>query len=311
MKLRLGTFNIENLFNRYRLLDKERGSRTGKAVDPEVFVQNGGHINMLGWSIDDFGPISKSARKATAKVITENAPDVLALQEVENLFALLAFNQKWLKKAYPYAMVIDGNDPRGIDVGVLSKFPLGAMHTHRFEPERSPPSGRTFSRDCFEVEILVAKNKSLRLLINHFKSKLGGGESRRREQTERVAEILKERYGPTLKGDFAVLGDLNNGPAAPELAKLVQNKHVENVVVTRLPEEEHWTHYYKKDKLPEQLDYILLSKSLADRNPDAIPSIERRGLGTDIKHYKGERFVQVTGAQGASDHCAVFIDLNI
>ncbi len=311
MKLRLGTFNIENLFNRYRLLANERGSRTKKPIDPEKFVAEGGHINMLGWSIDDFGPIGKSARKATAKVITENAPDVLALQEVENLFALLAFNQKWLKGAYPYAMVFDGNDPRGIDVGVLSKYPLGAIHTHRFEPEGSPPSGRTFSRDCLEVEILLTQKRSLRLFINHFKSKIGGGEDRRREQAERVVEILRERYGTMLDGDFAVLGDLNNGPEAPELAALAKHKFLENLVATRLPADEQWTHYYKKDKVAEQLDYILLSKKLADRNANTIPTIERRGLGTDIDYYEGKRFSQVTGAQGASDHCAVFIDLDV
>lgn len=310
-KFRLGTFNIENLFNRYRLLSNERGSRTKKPVDPDKFVAEGGHINMLGWSIDDFGPISKSARRATAKVITENSPDILALQEVENLFALLAFNQKWLKDAYPYAMVLDGNDPRGIDVGVLSKFPIGAIHTHRFEPEGSPPSGRTFSRDCLEVEVLLAPSSPFRLFINHFKSKIGGGAERRKEQAVRVVELLRERYGSNLDGNFAVLGDLNNSPSAPELKGLVRNKGLIDVIATRVPAEDQWTHYYKKDRTAEQLDYILLSKRVAERNPNAVPIIERRGLGTDIDYYDGKRFVQVTGVQGASDHCGVFIDLRV
>lgn len=311
MNFRLGTFNIENLFNRYRLLENERGSRTRKPVDPEKFIAEGGHINMLGWSIDDFGPISKAARKATAKVITENAPDILALQEVENLFALLAFNQKWLKNAYPYAMVLDGNDPRGIDVGVLSKYPLGAIHTHRFEPEGSPPSGRTFSRDCLEVEILLTPDTPFRIFINHFKSKIGGGEERRKEQALRVVDIVKERYGAKMDGDFAVLGDLNNSPDAPELSSLVRHKSLVDVIRTRISPEEQWTHYYKKDKAAEQLDYILLSKRVAQGNSKSIPIIERRGLGTDIDYYEGDRFSQVTGAQGASDHCAVFIDLSL
>ncbi len=308
-KFRLGTFNIENLFNRYRLLENERGSRTKKPVDPEKFVEQGGHINMLGWSIDEFGPISKAARRATAKVITENAPDVLALQEVENLFALLAFNQTWLKNAYPYAMVIDGNDPRGIDVGVLSKFPLGAIHTHRFEPEGSPPTARTFSRDCLELEVMVTRAKPFRLYVNHFKSQIGGGEDRRKQQADRVVAIIKERYGTKMEGNYAVLGDLNNSPDAPELKTLVRNKAMEDVIRTRVAPEEQWTHYYKKEKAAEQLDYILLSKSMAQSNPEAVPIIERRGLGTDIDFYDGPRFSQVTGAQGASDHCAVFIDL--
>ncbi|MFQ2781225.1 endonuclease/exonuclease/phosphatase family protein [Aeromonas caviae] len=311
MNFKLGTFNIENLFNRYRLLQNERGSRIKKPVDPEKFVTEGGHINMLGWTIDDYGPISKAARKATARVITENAPDILALQEVENLFALLAFNQKWLENAYPYAMVLDGNDPRGIDVGVLSKYPLGAIYTHRFDPEGSSSTERTFSRDCLEVEILLTPNTPFRLFINHFKSKIGGGEERRQEQALRVVDILRERYGEQLDGNYAVLGDLNNSPDAPELRSLVQNELLVDVVRTRLPADEQWTHYYKKDKSAEQLDYILLSKRVAQSNAYSTPIIERRGLGIDIDKYEGERFSQVTGAQGASDHCAVFIELKL
>lgn len=310
-KLTIGTFNIENLFNRYKLLDKERGNRCGKRVDPDTFVEEGGHINMLGWSIDEFGPISKSARKATAKVITENDADIVALQEVENLFALLSFNQKWLKNRYPYAMVIDGNDPRQIDVGILSKYPLGNLRTHRFDPEPSPQTKRTFSRDCLEVEIGVAPHKTVTVLVNHFKSKIGGGESKREKQATRVGEILKDRFGSGLGGLFVVAGDLNDHYDAPELQPLLGLKGIENVVQTRLPANDQWTHYYKKTKAAEQLDYLLISKDLSARNPAVQPYIERRGLGTDIHYYEGVRFSQVTGKEGASDHCAVFITLDI
>jgi endonuclease/exonuclease/phosphatase family metal-dependent hydrolase len=310
-RIKVGTFNIENLFNRYRLLDNERGSRIKKPVDPDRFVAEGGHINMLGWSIDAFNPLSKSDRKATANVIVENDPDVLAVQEVENLFALLAFNQKWLKNAYPYAMVIDGNDPRQIDVGILSKYPFLNIRTHRFEPEGSLPTQRTFSRDCLEMEIGITRGKTLTMLVNHFKSKIGGGEDKRERQSKRVGEILKERFGNSLNGDFVVAGDLNNHHDAPELQPLLGLKGIENVIKKRLPAHDQWTHYYKKEKTAEQLDYLLISQSLANKSPSAKPYIERRGLGTDIDYYKGKRFIQVTGKEGASDHCAVFITLDL
>ena len=109
-KLTLGTFNVENLFLRYRLLDKEKGARFGKVVKKREFLEGGGSILMLGTRLEDYGPISKSLRKLTAKVITENAPDVLALQEVENLEALKAFNRHFLDNSYPYMLVIDGNE---------------------------------------------------------------------------------------------------------------------------------------------------------------------------------------------------------
>jgi endonuclease/exonuclease/phosphatase family metal-dependent hydrolase len=309
-KVKIGTFNTENLFMRYRLLENVRGDRSGTPIDYDAFNQ-GGHINMLGWSIDAYGPIGTSARALTAKVILENAPDVLAVQEVENLEALIQFNRKYLDNTYPYLMVIDGNDPRQIDVGVLSRFDFEAIRTHRFEPPGSPFWDRTFSRDCLEVELRIAEGRHLTLLVNHFKSQIGGGEERRKEQADRVTEILKGRFGDTLVGNFVVLGDLNNGPDAPEFDSLM-GLGLENVVETRLPTEEHWTHYYKAGKLAEQLDYLLLSPELGANNPDAVPHIERRGLGSDIDYYQGERFdANVTGADGASDHCPVFLELEV
>jgi endonuclease/exonuclease/phosphatase family metal-dependent hydrolase len=311
-KVKIGTFNVENLFNRYKLLGYERGSPAKKKpVDAEKFVEEGGHINMLGWSIDDFGPISKSARRATAAVILENKPDIVAIQEVENLFALLAFNQKWLKNAYPYAMVIDGNDLRQIDVGILSKYPIINLRTHRFEPAGSTPWQRTFSRDCFEADLGISKGKMLTVLVNHFKSKIGGGEEKRRKQAERVSEILKERFGNSLSGNFVVAGDLNNHYDASELQPLLSLNGLENVVKQRLPKKEHWTHYYNKGKAAEQLDYLLLSPELSEKNTNSKVHIERRGLPTDIKYYEGDRFEVVTGKEGASDHCGVFISLEI
>jgi endonuclease/exonuclease/phosphatase family metal-dependent hydrolase len=266
---------------------------------------------MLGWSIEAYGPISKSARRLTARVISENNPDVLAVQEVENLEALIQFNRNYLDNTYPYLMVIDGNDPRQIDVGVLSRFDFEAIRTHRFEPPGSPPWDRTFSRDCLEVEVSVTEEKRLTLLVNHFKSQIGGGEERRKEQADRVTEIVKGRFGDILEGNFVVAGDLNDGPHAPEFESLM-GLGLENVVEARLPEEERWTHYYKAGRLAEQLDYLLLSPELSASNPDAVPHIERRGLGSDIDHYQGERFdANVTGANGASDHCPIFIELEV
>ena len=62
-KVSVGTFNVENLFMRYKLLDNERGSRIPKPVDPDKFIEEGGHINMLGFTLEDFGLISRTARK--------------------------------------------------------------------------------------------------------------------------------------------------------------------------------------------------------------------------------------------------------
>lgn len=309
--LKIGTFNVENLFLRYELLDHEKGKRT---QDPLTFAdfKKRGNINMLGFRLDEMGPISHSARTLTAQVITENDADVLALQEVENLEALKQFNRIYLKNLYPYMMVVDGNDPRQIDVGILSKRDIVGVRTHQFEPKGSPITKRIFSRDCLEVDISVpGSNEPVTILVNHFKSKIGGGEEKRERQATRVAEILRERFGSQLKGRFVVAGDLNAGPDEDALKPLLSLPGVKNTNERISDPDERWTHYYNKTKEAEQLDYLILSRDLANATA-AKPHIERRGLGKDIKHYAGPRFNKnLTGAQGASDHCAVFLNIPV
>jgi endonuclease/exonuclease/phosphatase family metal-dependent hydrolase len=362
---RIGTFNTENLFLRYNLLDAQRGNRTGKPISWEALIKAletrakylptplpaniktlpkdeqkrlrdeykrqvkafkpdrikpltdaWFSINELGFNLAEYGPISKRSRKLTAKAILENDPDVIGLQEVESLSALEDFNRTYLNGLYPYAMVIDGNDPRQIDVGLISKHPLGNIRTHKYEPEGSEPTKRTFSRDCLEVDVLFPGVEPVTFLINHFKSQIPSasgddGSDRREAQASRVAEIIKERFGKKLEGRFVVLGDLNAGPDESELQPLLKLKGVKNLN-DRLPEEERWTHYFVKGKKAEQLDYVILSPNLAKANPTVKPIIERRGLGKDITIYSGPRFDPTsTGADGSSDHCPVFVDLEL
>lgn len=309
-KVKIGTFNVENLFLRYKLLKNERGSMRPKPINWEKFKEEGGSIHYFGTTLPEYGPVSKSSRKLTAKVITENAPDILAMQEVENLDALLQFNRTYLDNDYKYAMVIDGNDPRQIDVGVLSKYPIKSFSTHRFD--KKSDGKPIFSRDCLIAEIEISKTKTLTLLINHFKSKIGGGGEKRKLQAQRVVDIIEDRFGKNMSdNNFVVLGDLNDGNNSIDLEVLIKNEKLENVLL-RIDAAEQWTHYYKKEKKAEQLDYILISPSLKDKNKTNKPTIERRGLGNDIDIYSGTRFnEEISGKDGASDHCAIFITLEL
>jgi endonuclease/exonuclease/phosphatase family metal-dependent hydrolase len=306
MVIKIGTFNAENLFLRYKFLDKMIGIG-GKKVDPKDFIDEGGNINMLKAGFEDIDDIQ---RNNTAQVILKNNPDVICLQEVENLETLKKFNSKYLKRKYPYSMLIDGNDIRKIDVGILSKLEIGAVRTHQFDKDAK---GEIFSRDCLEADIIIDKkgNKSLTVFVNHFKSMLGEDQKtseKRERQTARVAGIIQERFGNDKNASFAVLGDFNDTPDATCLKPLLDEKNLENVV-SRLPKNEQWTHYWNGET--NQLDYILLSSALSKKSA-GLPVIERRGLADYVKAYKGPRFPGVKGeGTEASDHCAVFMELNI
>jgi hypothetical protein len=167
--------------------------------------------------------------------------------------------------------------------------------------------------------------KAITIFANHLKSRLGQGDDaensdawkKREQQAIRIKEILQERYlkNDKLKGDFVVAGDFNDGYDSDALKPLL-DLDLWNIVKDA-GNGNDWTYYYDKDKTLTQFDYLLLSPDLKEKNPDAVPIIERRGLAIykNSPHEElreGERFEGVGGRDTeASDHCGVFVDLEV
>jgi predicted extracellular nuclease len=241
---------------------------------------------------------------------------------------LKRFRTRYLSgpRSYPYAVLIDGNDQRLIDVAVLSKHPLVSVRSHQ-----ELRSGRSyvFSRDCLEVEVAV-DGARLTLFVNHFKSMLDKSDpahgrrntrARRELQAKTVTDIVRARFRDT-PGDelWIVLGDLNDylatdGAGKSGIKDLVEWDQVENVV-DRLPEDERWTHYFRERAAPhpdsyQQLDYLLPSRALAESSPGA-PAIVRKGLAGRADRYQGPRFPGVGRDKPvASDHCPVVMEVEL
>jgi endonuclease/exonuclease/phosphatase family metal-dependent hydrolase len=295
----LATFNCENLFLRYKF---------GSKADPESAVKNGFILDKKR-----FESIIDQERLITAQAILAADADVICLQEVENMDALKSFASNFLKgERYTYRMLIDGNDPRLIDVAVLSRFPIKQCVTHQ---TRRKGGSLVFSRDCLEV-VLDIKGKPFSVFVNHFKSMLTGKaetEARRLTQAQEVLKILKERFGDDPgKSDWAVLGDLNDFQPSKAINELQNSPWMKDVSQRIADPEERWTHFWADKKDYKQIDYIFLSKAMADRNPKAIPFMIRNGLCQKATRYTGPRFEGIGKERPhASDHCPVVIKLKI
>lgn len=302
-KIRIGTFNCENLFARYKF-------KTSRSVE---------NISKEGWDVNDtkFGNFNKTVRSLTGQTIKKINADVIALQEVENLEVLRRFRTKFLggSRNYPHAIVIDSYDPRKIDVAVLSRYPITHIRTHHDYKNKN--NSRVFSRDCLEVDIDF-KGDPITLYINHFKSMMGGRKktrARRMDQAKAVKAIIKKRFGTKAgKSPFIMLGDLNDymkkdSEGLTSLSSIVNWNQVENVV-GRLKKDMQWTHFYPRKKSYNQLDYILVSSSLAKKVTKV--AIERRGIPKRAVLFTGKRFKNVGHDNPkASDHCPVVIELKI
>ena len=309
--IRLASFNCENLFARFKF---------EKGVDPAKATSDGFTVNETTF---DF--LNDTEKALTAKAILAVNADVIALMEVDNHEVLKRFrNQRLKTMGYTHSMLVDANDPRHIDVALLSRFPIVAVRSHQELKSGSQP---LFSRDCLEVDVLVNGSR-LVVFVNHFKSMLDkkhpaqGRKNTRAKRVTQAAEVKKlvqARFGANPGGAaWAVVGDLNDylGPGqgtTSGITELVTWAEVENVV-DRLPVEDRWTHFFEKAPAPEpkvrQLDYILLSKSLAS-GTTALPVIERRGLSTKATQATGQRFPGVTAKSFASDHCPVAINITV
>jgi endonuclease/exonuclease/phosphatase family metal-dependent hydrolase len=232
---------------------------------------------------------SEVTRGNTARVIKDVRADVACIVEAESRPTLQSFDAELLKHQFNYSMLIDANDPRGIDVGLYSKYPFGDIKTHMFDKDGNKT---IFSRDCLEVEILLPNGKSLYMLCNHFKSKgydpEGKASEIRERQAKRVALIL-ERYD--LEKDWVVVaGDLNDNPTSSPLQPLLSVVNMYDVLGLQYPEKplKRWTY---RSKQFEQIDFVLVSKPLRDMFKKA--GVERRGI------YDLNRLT--TSAQGLVD----------
>ena len=313
--IRVGTFNCENLFARFRFRSN---------VKVENATGDGFTINDLAFEF-----LEEDEKRLTAQAVRALGADVLALQEVENFDVLKRFRSEYLKPlGYTYGVLIDGNDPRFIDVAVLSRYPITRVVSRQ---ELKSGNSPLFSRDCLEVDVDV-KGKPLTLFVNHLKSMLDKRDprngrkntrDRRVLQAKTVKQLVQDRFGANAGSKpFVVCGDLNDYLGAGQgttdgISALVNWGEVENVV-DRLPAADRWTHFYEtrksSDSRPEsykQLDYLLVSRSLA-RGAPGPPVVIRKGLCTNAALYAGARFPGVGPSRpAASDHCPVGIDLEL
>lgn len=260
---------------------------------------------------------SEVARENTAKVIKAVRADVACIVEAESRPTLRSFDSHLLGSRYKYEMLVDANDPRGIDVGLYSKYPIGGIWTHMFDKQGNK---KIFSRDCLEVELILPNQQPLYILCNHFKSRGydydGSANQKRERQAKRVSQILSKRYD--LLNDWVIVaGDLNDNPSSQPLKPLLDVLNLYDVLEKQFPNDplKRWTYHYNQF---EQIDFILVSKPLIDRFIKA--GIERRGIyklktltaGSNGLVDDETEFDSVSHfSNAASDHGAVWVDFDL
>lgn len=257
----------------------------------------------------------------TARVIQDVAADVLCVVEAENRPSLDRFNQELLLDPYEHVMLIDGNDTRGIDVGIMttSQVEILCMQSNVDEPDPVSTGEHLFSRDCAEYQCQLPSGATVWVLLNHFKSQSGGGGPKRMRQAQGVRSIV-DGFVAAGETNVVVMGDLNEGPAAAgqSAANLAPLYGANSPLVDAysIPEFNAGTRpgSFQSCGIRNRLDYIFISHALAGLVTGG--GLERRGLwGTPTNvnpPADWEIYGDIKGvSDSASDHAAIFVDINV
>ena len=325
-QIRLATFNCENLMMRCDFARSGLANARSRLTDVDDA--------RIAEQVDAvFDVLSEDDRTLTAQALVAAKAEVCALQEVETLVTLTAFDNRyvsrWAGQPFGQRVLHEGNDSRGIDVGLLSSHPVVFQRSHaRATFGRlgiRPPKGASvndyvFRRDCLEVDI-VKEGRQLTLFICHFKSMHGGRKrtaSVREAEAQAVRKIVSQRFETPASEDWVILGDFNDywevdGKPAPShgLGPLVGDGFAVDLASRAIADPfDRWTHHYSGDDTYGALDHIFLSPNLAAQNPAANVEIVRAGSPYRAARYDGDRFPGVGWiTPKASDHCPMVATL--
>ncbi len=302
---------------------RERVVRRPRNNGPMEIIQNG-RDDWVGWCELKTESVNEIAIENTGRVIRDVNADILAVVEAENRLVLKLFSDQVLARVngqpYEQVMVIDGNDMRGIDVGVMTRngaaIDLMRSHIHDLKADGEP----IFSRDCPEYRIVTAGGNALWVLPNHFKSKYGGNDpasrAKRTAQSARAAAIYEALIAAG-EANVVILGDLNDTPDAGELAPLLQDtdlrdvsEHASFTAPAFNPAAHPGKGTFGLGNDGDKIDYLLLSPALFARVTDS--GLFRKGAWPGSRPQRWEVYPELTRkVHVASDHHVIWVDLDL
>jgi endonuclease/exonuclease/phosphatase family metal-dependent hydrolase len=300
--------------SKFAILRQNRGHFL-KRSKGKVEVVAQGRTDWIGWVELTREEVNEEATRNTARIIHDLQADVLGVVEAENRPALVRFCQNVMPAVqavgYEHIMLVDGNDERGIDVGIMTRkdFDIVSICSHVDDHDND---GLIFSRDCAQYEIKTKNGNTLIVLVNHLKSKgyglTGESNARRKRQAQRVAEIYnaireREKY-------VAVIGDMNDTPGSDPLKPLVQETDLKEISALPGFDDQGRPGTFRNGTASNKIDFILLSPALFAKA--TAGGINRKGVwggvhGTLFPHLPEIK----TENQAASDHAAIWADLDI
>lgn len=195
---------------------------------------------------------------------TLHSPRLVAVQEVENRATLNALAERVRARGGPRyrAVLLEGNDPSGIDVGLLYRAPATLGPVRALFGDRRYRHRPLFSRP--PLLVTVKAPVPFTLVVVHLRSARGLDRrwvvDKRHRQAALLGAWIKHFHGP-----LVVAGDFNSGPGRGKYAqpwRIIQRAGLYDSA-QRLPADQRYS--YRHHCRREEPDHILLSSAMAKR----------------------------------------------
>ncbi len=209
------TYNLENLFDHehdegkldysYLPLSVKNSSEVVQEYCKSI---RSNYYRQTCFTLDWNREVVLSKISQISKVIKSlgTTPDILVLEEVENIKVLKMLMEIGLAgEGYREAILVEGPDVRGIDVGIISKFPL-AKKVKYHDIDLTPAFGEDekvkLTRGILEATLNI-RGRHITIMANHWPSQ-------RNSDFTRVisAKTLLKAISP-IKNPVIVAGDFN------------------------------------------------------------------------------------------------------
>ncbi|MCB0272046.1 MAG: endonuclease/exonuclease/phosphatase family protein [Bdellovibrionales bacterium] len=307
------TYNVENLFDTQD--DPQKSDETFlpyEKKESKEHIQKCNRIDkkswreeclFLNWS-DEAVHQKMSQLARVIQSVSGSGPDILVLQEVENVQVLKLWVQKYLQTSnYQTIVLLEGDDLRGIDVAVVSRFPLSRKPTlHPIPFTKMNQQIKYDTRGILEVH-LQAEDREITVYANHFPAPFHP-HTFREQAFDYLRSLQKANSNPyqIAAGDF-------NVPASENQKVHMLENHV-------LPSWEalhlqchgcKGTQYYPPEKSWSFLDMILISKEASWKVvPDSIQVVQKHWM---LNEDQTPRSFQVRTGNGVSDHLPLYAEI--
>ncbi len=314
------TFNVENLFD-----TRDDPDRRDEAYLPLAQKQSAAHkalcqdVVVPVWRDEclyqDWNErvLETKLERVAAAILKEpsgRGADIVILQEVENLAVLERLRTEYLGPAgYLPAVLIEGTDARGIDVAILSRWPLlfeAVLHPVTFAdiPERA----RRDTRGILEATFAAPGARPVTVFAVHFPAPFHPPAMR-----ERSYDVLNELRAAVPTDRLIVAGGDFNTTSTEVAARDTLNRKVRP----------HWqlaqdhgctdcpgTHYYAPEDNWSFLDTVLWSAP-ADCKAEAL-SVRLANTAPEQATPAGTPAAfRLPAASGVSDHWPLFAELTL